>query len=67
MQSFTKTEISWIAVEFERMSLEYQKSFELATERLTANMCRKRADQYIDISKRMKEALKKGSKRLEIK
>lgn len=67
MQKFTKTEISWIAVEFDKLARQYGKDADEASDRKLAKMCQMRADQYTDISRRMKLALKEGSKRIEIK
>lgn len=67
MQKFTKTEISWIAVEFDKLAKEYGKDADEATDRKFSKVCQMRADQYTDISRRMKLALKEGNKRIEIK
>lgn len=67
MQKFTKTEISWIAVEFEKLAKQYRKDADKASDRELAKICLMRADQYNYISIRMKLALKEGSKRIEIK
>lgn len=67
MQKFTKIEISWMAVEFENMA----KSFELQAisthDKEFAKMFKLRSEQYADISRRLRLALKEGSKRIEIK
>lgn len=67
MQSFTKTEISWIIVEFEKLAKNYEMQIDDAPTHAEANMLRLRTEQYRDISKRMRTALRKGAKRLEIK
>lgn len=67
MQSFTKTEISWIVVEFEKLAKNYERQIANAPTHAEAKMLRLRAEQYHDISQRMRTALQKGAKRLEIK
>ena len=66
MQKFTKTEISWIAVEFEKMAKEHERQSKETSDREFAKIHQLRFEQYTDISRRLLSALKKGDKRIEI-
>ena len=67
MQKFTKIEISWIAVEFEKMAKEHEQQSKETSDREFAKMHQLRSEQYTDISQRLRLALKEGDKRIEIK
>lgn len=67
MQTFTKIEISWIAVEFNNLSKALKQQALENPDREFAKMYQLRSEQYIDISRRLRTALKEGSKRIEIK
>lgn len=67
MQSFTKIEISWMAVEFEKLSRTLKQQASETSDRQFAKMYQLRSEQYTDISRRLRAALKEGSKRIEIK
>lgn len=60
MQKFTKIEVSWMAKEHEQQSKE-------TSDREFAKMHQLRSEQYTDISRRLRLALKEGDKRIEIK
>ena len=67
MQKFTKTEVSWMAVEFEKLAKEHERQSEETPDREFAKMYQLRSEQYTDISRRLRLALKEGDKRIEIK
>ena len=67
MQKFTKIEVSWMAVEFEKMAKEHEQQSKETSDREFAKMHQLRSEQYTDISQRLRLALKEGDKRLEIK
>lgn len=67
MQSFTKIEISWIAGELERQAKLMKQQSTDAPDKAFAKLYRLRSEQYIDISNRIRKALKQGDKRIEIK
>ncbi|NBH79061.1 hypothetical protein D3Z52_12985 [Clostridiaceae bacterium] len=67
MQKFTKIEVSWMAVEFEKMAKEHEQQSKETSDREFAKMHQLRSEQYTDISRRLRLALKEGDKRIEIK
>ena len=67
MQKFTKIEVSWLAVEFEKMAKEHEQQSKETSDREFAKMHQLRSEQYTDISRRLRLALKEGDKRIEIK
>lgn len=67
MQKFTKIEVSWMAVEFEKMAKEHEQQSKETSNREFAKMHQLRSEQYTDISRRLRLALKEGDKRIEIK
>lgn len=67
MQKFTKVEISWIISEFDKMAKELGRQSKEEADREFAKVYRLRSEQYADISRRLRLALKEGSKRIEIK
>lgn len=67
MQRFTKIEVSWMAVEFEKMAKEHEQQSKETSDREFAKMHQLRSEQYTDISQRLRLALKEGDKRIEIK
>lgn len=67
MQKFTKIEISWMAVEFDKLAKEHETQSNETQDREFAKMYQLRSEQYADISRRLRLALKKGDKRIEIK
>lgn len=67
MQKFTKIEVSWMAVEFEKLAKEHERQSEEIPDREFAKMHQLRSEQYTDISRRLRLALKEGDKRIEIK
>ena len=67
MQKFTKIEVSWMAVEFEKMAKEHEQHSKETSDREFAKMHQLRSEQYTDISQRLRLALKEGDKRIEIK
>ena len=67
MQKFTKIEVSWMAVEFEKMAKEHEQQSMETSDREFAKMHQLRSEQYTDISRRLRLALKEGDKRIEIK
>lgn len=67
MQKFTKIEVSWIAVEFEKLAKEHGQQSKETPDREFAKMHQLRSEQYTDISRRLRLALKEGDKRIEIK
>ena len=67
MQKFTKIEVSWMAVEFEKMAKEHEQQSKETSDREFAKMHQLRSEQYTDISQRLRLALKEGDKLIEIK
>lgn len=67
MQKFTKIEVSWMAVEFEKLAKEHEQQSKKTTDREFAKMHQLRFEQYTDISRRLRFVLKEGDKRIEIK
>lgn len=70
MQKFTKTEISWIAIEFEKQAayLKWQSENPIdRSEEKFSKIYPLRSEQYADISRRLRLALNNGDKRIEIK
>lgn len=67
MQKFTKIEISWMAVEFEKLAKEHERLSKETLDREFAKMHQLRFEQYTDVSRRLRLALKEGDKRIEIK
>lgn len=67
MQKFTKIEISWMAVELDKLAAELKRRSEEPTDKDFSKMYRLRSEQYADISRRLRLALKRGEKRIEIK
>lgn len=70
MQKFTKIEIGWMALELEKQaaSLKYHSEYPADKEELKlSETYRLRSEQYADISRRLRLALKEGNKRIEIK
>ena len=67
MQKFTKIEVSWMAVEFEKMAKEHEQQSKETSDREFAKMHQLRSEQYTDISRRLRLALKEGDKRIAIK
>ena len=67
MQKFSKIEVSWMAVEFEKMAKEHEQQSKETSDREFAKMHQLRSEQYTDISRRLRLALKEGDKRIEIK
>ena len=67
MQKFTKIEVSWMAVEFEKMAKDHEPQSKETSDREFAKMHQLRSEQYTDISRRLRLALKEGDKRIEIK
>lgn len=67
MQRFTKIEISWMAVEFDKLAKEHEIQSKETQDREFAKMHQLRFEQYADISRRLRLALKEGDKRIEIK
>lgn len=67
MQKFTKIEVSWMAVEFEKMAKEHEQQSKETSDREFAKMHQLRSEQCTDISRRLRLALKEGDKRIEIK
>ena len=65
MQKFTKIEVSWMAVEFEKMAKEHEQQSKETSDREFAKMHQLRSEQYTDISRRLRLALKEGDKRIE--
>ena len=69
MQKFTKTEISWMAIELDKQAAALKWQSENPIDRNDAKLSetyRLRSEQYADISKRLRIALKEGNKRIEI-
>ena len=67
MQKFTKIEISWIIIELDKAAAELSRLANEPNDRDFSKLYRLRSEQYADISRRLRLALKKGSKRIEIK
>ena len=67
MQKFTKIEVSWMAVELEKMAKENEQQSKETSDSDFAKMHQLRSEQYTDISRRLRLALKEGDKRIEIK
>ena len=67
MQKFTKIEISWIIIELDKAAAELSRLANEPNDRDFSKVYRLRSEQYADISRRLRLALKKGSKRIEIK
>lgn len=66
MQKFTKIEVSWMAVEFEKLAKEHEQQSKETSDREFAKMYQLRSEQYADISRRFRLVLKEGNKRIEI-
>ena len=66
MQKFTKIEVSWMAVEFEKLAKEHEQQSKETSDREFAKMEQLRSEQYADISRRFRLVLKEGNKRIEI-
>lgn len=56
-----------MAVEFEKMAKEHEQQSKETSDREFAKMHQLRSEQYTDISRRLRLALKEGDKRIEIK
>ena len=56
-----------MAVEFEKLAKEHERQSEETPDREFAKMHQLRSEQYTDISRRLRLALKEGDKRIEIK
>ena len=71
MQKFTKTEISWIALELNKQAAVLKwhadNPIDREIDKELSETYRLRSEQYTDISRRLRLALKEGSKRIEIK
>ncbi len=67
MQKFTKIEISWIVTEFDKLAKSLEQQAKETPDRAFAKMYQLRSEQYADISRRLRLALKEGNKRIEIK
>ena len=67
MQSFTKIEISWIAVELEELSKALKQQAPKTADQAVGKIFQLRSEQYADISRRLRDAVEKGDKRIEIK
>ena len=70
MQSFTKTEIAWIAFELDKQAACLKWNSENPCDRNESKLSeayRVRSEQYADISRRLRLALKESNKRIEIK
>lgn len=67
MQKFTKVEISWMIGEFDKLARGLEQQSKEETDRGFAKAYRLRSEQYVDISRRLRLALKEGNKRIEIK
>ncbi len=67
MQKFTKIEISWIVAEFDKLAKGLERQAKETPDRAFAKMYQLRSEQYADISRRLRLALKEGNKRMEIK
>lgn len=67
MEQFTKVEVSWMASEFEKLAKGYEQEAKRTSDRKLAKMHQLRFEQYADISRRLRLALEKGDKRIEIK
>ena len=65
MQKFTKIEVSWMAVEFEKLAKEHEQQSKETSDREFAKMYQLRSEQYADISRRFRLVLKEGNKRIE--
>lgn len=66
MQKFIKIEVSWMAVEFEKLAKEHEQQSKETSDREFAKMYQLRSEQYADISRRFRLVLKEGNKRIEI-
>lgn len=68
MQSITKIELGWIIEELEKSAAALQaESVKSENAGLAAGMMALRSEQFASIAGRFKEAIKAGSKRIEIK
>ncbi len=67
MQKFTKIEISWIVTEFDKIAKGLEQQAKETPDRAFSKMYQLRFEQYADISRRLRLALKEGNKRIEIK
>lgn len=67
MQSFTKIEISWVTAELDKLAKSLEQQSVETPDRTFAKIYRLRSEQYTDISRRLRAALKKGSKRIKIR
>ncbi len=67
MESFTKNEIGWIASEMTKLSEKLDKDSYEMKDRAMAKVLNIRSCQYASIAQRLRTALEKGNKRLEIK
>lgn len=67
MQAFTKTEISWLIIELDKQAAILNLDAKDSINKSISETYRLRLEQYADISRRLRLALKEGSKRIEIK
>lgn len=67
MQAFTKTEISWLIIELDKQAAILNLDAKDPINTSISETYRLRSEQYADISRRLRLALKEGSKRIEIK
>lgn len=67
MQAFTKTEISWLIIELDKQATILNLDAKDPINKSISETYRLRSEQYADISRRLRLALKEGSKRIEIK
>lgn len=67
MQAFTKTEISWLIIELDKQAAILNLDAKDPINKSISETYRLRSEQYTDISRRLRLALKEGSKRIEIK
>lgn len=70
MQKFTKTEIAWMANELEKQAAAQKWHSEHPIDKDEAKFSgvyQLRSEQYADMSRRLRIALKEGDKRIEIK
>lgn len=67
MQAFTKTEISWLIIELDKQAAILNLDAKDPINKSISETYRLRSEQYTDISRRLRLALKEGDKRIEIK
>lgn len=66
MERFTKTEITWLIGELDKLATEYRLAADKSEHEMERGMAHLRSEQLSGISDRLDRAVKNGDKRIEI-